>query len=63
MSTSVKPIAIIIYSMYGHIEALAQSVKKGIESAGHKATIYQVKETLSDEVRTYAWSLAAVVLT
>ncbi|KAJ3540833.1 hypothetical protein NM688_g6170 [Phlebia brevispora] len=34
-------IAIIIYSMYGHIATMAESVKSGIEKAGGKATIYQ----------------------
>ncbi|PVF96618.1 putative 1,4-benzoquinone reductase [Serendipita vermifera] len=43
-------IAIIIYSMYGHIAKMAESVKKGIESAGGSATILQVPETLPKEV-------------
>ena len=34
-------VAIIIYSMYGHIAKLAEAEKAGIESAGGKATIYQ----------------------
>ncbi|KAF8526562.1 1,4-benzoquinone reductase [Hysterangium stoloniferum] len=45
-------VAIIIYSMYGHIAALAESQKKGIESAGGSATIYQIPETLPQEVLT-----------
>lgn len=34
-------VAIIIYSMYGHIAELAEAEKRGIEAAGGKATIYQ----------------------
>jgi len=45
-------VAIVIYSMYGHIAKMAEAVKAGIESAGGKATIYQVSETLSAEVLT-----------
>jgi NAD(P)H dehydrogenase (quinone) len=45
-------IAIVYYSMYGHIKALAEAEKKGIEAAGGSADIYQVKETLPDEVLT-----------
>ncbi|KAG2063801.1 flavoprotein WrbA [Suillus decipiens] len=43
-------VAIIVYSMYGHIAQLAESVKKGIESAGGSTTIYQIGETLPDDV-------------
>ncbi|EGW34212.1 uncharacterized protein SPAPADRAFT_59645 [Spathaspora passalidarum NRRL Y-27907] len=43
-------VAIIIYSMYHHIATLAEEEKKGIEAAGGHATIFQVPETLSDEV-------------
>ncbi|KZS97111.1 flavo protein WrbA [Sistotremastrum niveocremeum HHB9708] len=43
-------VAIIIYSMYGHIAKMAESVKAGVESAGGKATIYQIPETLPQEV-------------
>lgn len=42
--------AIVIYSLYQHIAKLAESVKAGVEAAGGVATIYQVQETLSDEV-------------
>ena len=34
-------VAIVIYSMYGHIAKLAEAEKAGIEQAGGKATIYQ----------------------
>ncbi|KAK9459455.1 flavoprotein-like protein [Lipomyces oligophaga] len=43
-------VAIIVYSMYGHIASLAEAVKVGIESAGGSATIFQVPETLSTEI-------------
>ncbi|EPQ50433.1 flavo protein WrbA [Gloeophyllum trabeum ATCC 11539] len=43
-------VAIVIYSMYGHIAKMAEGVKAGLESAGGKATIYQVPETLPGEV-------------
>jgi len=43
-------IAIIIYSLYGHIGTMAKSIQKGVEAAGATCTLYQVPETLSDEV-------------
>lgn len=43
-------IAIVIYSMYGHIAKMAEAVKKGIESEGGHATILQVAETLPEDV-------------
>lgn len=42
--------AIVIYTMYGHITSLAESVKAGLESAGGNASIYQVPETLPEDV-------------
>ncbi|EXJ70548.1 NAD(P)H:quinone oxidoreductase, type IV [Cladophialophora psammophila CBS 110553] len=45
-------IAIIYYSMYGHVAQLAQAEKKGIEEAGGTADIYQIEETLPQEVLT-----------
>jgi len=47
---SAPKVAIIIYSMYGHIAKLAEAEKAGIESAGGKAEIYQVAETLSQDI-------------
>ncbi|PHH82473.1 hypothetical protein CDD82_5886 [Ophiocordyceps australis] len=38
--------------MYGHIRQLAEAEKKGIEKAGGKADLFQIQETLSDEVLT-----------
>lgn len=43
-------IAIVYYSMYGHIKQLAEAEKKGIENAGGTADLFQIPETLSDEV-------------
>jgi NAD(P)H dehydrogenase (quinone) len=45
-------IAIVFYSMYGHIVKLAEAEKKGIEAAGGQADIYQIAETLPEEVLT-----------
>lgn len=43
-------VAIIFYSMYGHIGKLAEAEKKGIEAAGGTADLYQISETLADDV-------------
>jgi len=45
-------IAIITYSLWGHVSKLAEAEKRGIEAAGGTATIYQVAETLPQEVLT-----------
>jgi NAD(P)H dehydrogenase (quinone) len=51
-------IAIVYYSMYGHIAALAQAEKAGIEAAGGTADIFQIKETLPTEVLTKMYAPA-----
>jgi NAD(P)H dehydrogenase (quinone) len=43
-------VAILYYSMYGHVRQMAVSAKKGIESAGGHADLYQIPETLSQDV-------------
>ncbi|KAI1165787.1 quinone oxidoreductase [Nemania serpens] len=43
-------IAIVYYSMYGHIAKLAQAEKAGIEKAGGTVDLYQIPETLPQEV-------------
>jgi NAD(P)H dehydrogenase (quinone) len=48
--TMAPKVAIIIYTMYHHIAQLAEAEKAGIEAAGGEATIFQVPETLSEEV-------------
>jgi NAD(P)H dehydrogenase (quinone) len=45
-------VAIIIYTLYGHVAQLAEAEKRGIEQAGGSATIYQIAETLPQEVLT-----------
>ncbi|KAF7343769.1 NADH-quinone oxidoreductase [Mycena sanguinolenta] len=51
-ATAGPRIAIVVYSMYGHITKMAEAVRKGIEEAGGSATMYQVPETLPEEVLT-----------
>lgn len=43
-------VAIIYYSMYGHIKELAHLEKEGAEKAGCKVDVFCVPETLSKEV-------------
>jgi len=43
-------IAIIYYSMYGHVATMAEAVAKGVEAGGATCDIYQVAETLPKEV-------------
>jgi NAD(P)H dehydrogenase (quinone) len=45
-------IAIIYYSLYGHIATMAEAVKKGVEASGATCDIYQVSETLPEEILT-----------
>jgi len=45
-------IAIIIYTLYGHIAKIAEAEKAGIVKAGGSADIYQVPETLPEEILT-----------
>jgi len=45
-------IAIVIYTTWGHIAKMAEAEKKGIEAAGGQAKIFQVAETLPEEVLT-----------
>ena len=42
---------IVFYSMYGHVESLARSLKKGVDSIeGVEGFLYRVPETLPEEV-------------
>ena len=43
-------VAIVIYTTHGHITKLAEAIKTGLIEAGGNATIFQVPETLSEEV-------------
>ncbi|KAF2858352.1 benzoquinone reductase [Piedraia hortae CBS 480.64] len=45
-------IAIVFYSMYGHIKTLAEAESQGIKEAGGSCDIYQLPETLSSEILT-----------
>ncbi|KAH8832911.1 flavoprotein-like protein [Flagelloscypha sp. PMI_526] len=51
-------VAIVIYTMYGHIAQLAEAEKKGIEQAGGEVKIYQVAETLPQEILTKMYAPA-----
>ncbi|KAF1331316.1 Nad quinone oxidoreductase, partial [Globisporangium splendens] len=51
--TKMTKIAIVYYSTYGHIAKMAETIKEGVESVeGVTAEIYQVPETLPEEVLT-----------
>ena len=43
-------IALIHYSLYGHVATLSEAIKKGVEATGATCDIYQVAETLPAEV-------------
>lgn len=43
-------IAVVFYSMYGHIKTLAEAEKAGAEKAGAEVDIFQIAETLPEEV-------------
>jgi len=43
-------VLVLIHSMYGHIEKMAEAVADGAKSAGAETVIKQVPETLSEEV-------------
>ena len=46
-----RPLVFVIYySTYGHVAKLASSVREGIERAGCDCRVYQVAETLSEEI-------------
>ncbi|KAF5096406.1 hypothetical protein D0Z03_001622 [Geotrichum reessii] len=45
-------VAILYYSTWGHIRTVTEAVKAGIEAAGGSVDIYQIPETLSDEILT-----------
>ncbi|KAK6461167.1 flavoprotein-like protein [Scheffersomyces coipomensis] len=42
--------AIIVYSLYHHVATLAKEAKVGVEAAGGVADLFQVPETLNDDV-------------
>ena len=63
MSARRKNVLVVYYSMYGHVQTLARQVVKGLERAGVNARLYQISETLPDEVlqKMYAAPKAADV--
>ncbi|KAJ8508710.1 hypothetical protein ONZ45_g9035 [Pleurotus djamor] len=57
-TTMAPKVAIITYSMYGHINKVADAVLAGIKEAGGTADRYQVAETLPQEVLTKMYAPA-----
>ncbi|KFY23811.1 hypothetical protein V491_02401 [Pseudogymnoascus sp. VKM F-3775] len=51
-------VAIVFYSMYGHVHTLAIAEQEGLKKAGISADIYQVPETLPQEVLTKMYAPA-----
>jgi len=45
-------VAIVFYSLYGHIQKLAEAEKEGLKKAGIEADLFQVAETLPQEILT-----------
>lgn len=45
-------VAIVFYSLYGHIQKLAEAEKEGLKKAGIEADLFQIPETLPQEVLT-----------
>lgn len=43
-------IAIIQYSLYGHVSTLSEAIAKGVRDTGASCDIYQVAENLSEEI-------------
>ncbi|CCE82543.1 Piso0_002273 [Millerozyma farinosa CBS 7064] len=45
-------VAVIYYSLYGHIATVAEKVQEGVKASGvaDKVDIFQIAETLSDEI-------------
>ncbi|OBT41576.1 hypothetical protein VE00_09158 [Pseudogymnoascus sp. WSF 3629] len=51
-------VAIVFYSMYGHVHTLAVAEQEGLKKAGIVADLYQVPETLPQEVLTKMYAPA-----
>lgn len=47
-----KTVFVIIYSTWGHTKAMADKIVKGLESEGVNAKLFQVPETLPQDVLT-----------
>ncbi len=50
MSNQPKTVYVIYYSLYGHVQGLAREIVKGLERSGVNAKLFQVPETLPQEV-------------
>ena len=46
-------VAVVYYSTYGHIKKMADTVAAGLKESGIEAKLYQVPETLSEEVSVH----------
>jgi NAD(P)H:quinone oxidoreductase type IV len=49
---TIPVVYIVIYSLYHHVYKLSLSIKEGLESKGVDVKVFQVQETLSDEILT-----------
>lgn len=49
-SSAPAKIAILQYSTYGHIATLAKQVEEGVKETGATVEVFQINETLSDEI-------------
>ena len=49
---SAKTVYVIYYSMYGHVQTLAREVVNGLNKSGVNAKLFQIAETLPQEVLT-----------
>ncbi|EME31874.1 Trp repressor binding protein [Galdieria sulphuraria] len=49
-SYKMTKILVVYYSMYGHIKKMADQVVEGAQSEGCEVELYQVPETLSDDI-------------
>ena len=50
LSARKKSVYVIYYSEYGHVLTLAREVCKGLERSGVEAKLFQVPETLPEEI-------------
>jgi flavorubredoxin len=53
-----RTVFVVYYSTYGHVEKLARQVAKGLERAGVNAKLFQVPETLPQEILEKMGALA-----
>jgi NAD(P)H dehydrogenase (quinone) len=60
-----KTVYVIIFSVWGHIKTLAEQVVLGLKESGVHAVLYQVQETLPQEVldKMYAQKFDIPIIT